>query len=279
MWFFILFWSKKQFLLTVSQKWMQNGPGLDSGWVGLAGLGRAGWAGLAGWLGWLAGLPGLACWAGWAGPGWAGTLPGIGFVDFWNQGQNLIKSSFLGLVFSISGANARKCSNRASWDSFYRLLEPRPESHQIKLPGTGFLDFWSQRQKVFKSSFLGFVLSTSGAKARKSSNRVSWDWFSRLLEPTPEIPSESIGGRAGWAGWLAGLAGWAAWAGLLGWLGWAGLGRDSAWDWFCRLLEPRPESHQIELPGSGFLDFWSQRQKVFKSSFLGFVLSASGAKA
>ena len=25
-WFFILFWSKKQFLLTVSQKWMQNGP-------------------------------------------------------------------------------------------------------------------------------------------------------------------------------------------------------------------------------------------------------------
>ena len=161
------------------------------------GLGRAGWAGpgwlgQAGWLGWLAGLPGLACWAGWAGPGQAGTLPGIGFVDFWNQGQNLIKSSFLGLVFSISGANARKCLNRASWDSFYRLLEPRPESHQIKLPGTGFLDFWSQRQKVFKSSFLGFVLSTSGAKARKSSNRVSWDWFSRLLEPTPEIPSESI---------------------------------------------------------------------------------------
>ena len=181
MWFFIVFWPKKQFLLTVSQKWMQNG-----------GLGRAGWAGLAGRLGWLAGLPGLACWAGWAGPVGAGTLPGIGFVDFWNQGQNLIKSSFLGLVFSISGANARKCLNRASWDSFCRLLEPRPESHQIKLPGTGFLDFWSQRQKVFKSSFLGFVLSTSGAKARKSSNRVSWDWFSRLLEPTPEIPSESI---------------------------------------------------------------------------------------
>ena len=173
---------------------MQNGPGLDSGWVGLAGLGRAGWAGLAGWLGWLAGLPGLACWAGCAGPGWAGTLPGIGFVDFWNQGQNLIKSSFLGLVFSISGANARKCLNRASWDSFCRLLEPRPESHQIKLPGTGFLDFWSQRQKVFKSSFLGFVLSTSGAKARKSSNRVSWDWFSRFLEPTPEsLQSDFLG--------------------------------------------------------------------------------------
>ena len=132
----MIFWSKKQFLLTVSQKWMQNSPGLDLGWVGLAGLGRAGWAGLAGWLGWLAGLPGLACWAGWAGPGWAGTLPGIGFVDFW------------------------------------------PESHQIELPGSGFLDFWSQRQKVFKSSFLGFVLSASGAKARKSSNQASWDRFS-----------------------------------------------------------------------------------------------------
>ena len=44
-WFFIFFWSKKQFLLTVLQKCTQNGPGLDSGWVGLAGLGRAGWLG------------------------------------------------------------------------------------------------------------------------------------------------------------------------------------------------------------------------------------------
>ena len=33
---------------------------------------------------------------------------------------------------------------------------------------------------------LGLVLLTSGAKARKSLNRVSWVWFSRLLEPTPE---------------------------------------------------------------------------------------------
>ena len=107
------------------------------------GLGRAGWAGLA--------------WAGWAGLGWAGTLSGTSFVDFWSQGQKVIKSSLLGLVFSTSGANARKSLNRASWDSFCRLLEPRLESHQIELLGTGFLDFWSQRQKVFKSSFLGFV--------------------------------------------------------------------------------------------------------------------------
>ena len=94
--------------------------------------------------------------AGWAGLGWAGSLSGTSFVDFWSQGQKVIKSSLLGLVFSTSGANARKSLNRASWDSFCRLLEPRLESHQIELLGTGFLDFWSQRQKVFKSSFLGF---------------------------------------------------------------------------------------------------------------------------
>jgi len=56
------------------------------------------------------------------------------------QGQKVIKSSFLGLRFSMSGAKARKLSNRASWDW--------PESHRIEY----------------------LVLSTSGAKARKSSN-------------------------------------------------------------------------------------------------------------
>ena len=124
----------------MSEAWIWAGPG----W-----LGWAGWAGL-GWLGC------LGCLAGQAGLGWAGTLPEISFVDFWSQGQKVIKSSLLGLVFSTSGANARKSLNRASWDSFCRLLEPRLESHQIELLGTGFLDFWSQRQKVFKSSFLGF---------------------------------------------------------------------------------------------------------------------------
>ena len=77
-------------------------------------------------------------------------------------------------------------SYRASWNWFYRLLEPRPGSHQIEPPGTSFVDFWSQGQKVIKSSLLGLVLSTSGANARKSSNRTSWDWFCRLLEPRPE---------------------------------------------------------------------------------------------
>jgi hypothetical protein len=110
-------------------------------------------------------------------------LPGTGFLDSWSHGRKVIKSSLLGLVLSTSGAMARKSSNRASWDWFCRLLEPWPESHQIESPGTGFVDFWSHGRKVIKSSLLGLVLSTSGAMARKSSNRASWDWFCRLLEP------------------------------------------------------------------------------------------------
>ena len=99
----------------MSEAWIWAGPGW-LGWAGLAGLGWAGWAAWAGW----AGLAGL---------GWAGTLSGTSFVDFWSQGQKVIKSSLLVLVFSTSGANARKSLNRASWDSFCRLLEPRLESH------------------------------------------------------------------------------------------------------------------------------------------------------
>ena len=49
-----------------------------------------------------------------------------------------------------------------------RLLEPGLESHEIEPPGTGFVDFWSQGWKVMRSSLLGLVLSTSGAKAGKS---------------------------------------------------------------------------------------------------------------
>ena len=46
---------------------------------------------------------------------------------------------------------------------------------------------------------------------------------------------------------------------------------QASWDWFCRLLEPWPENHQIEPLGIGFVDFLSR--KVIKSSLLGFVLS------
>ena len=81
------------------------------------------------------------------------------------------------IVLLIPRSKARKSSNQASWDWFCRLLEPRPESHQIEPPGTGFLHFWCQGQKVIKSSLLGLVLSTSWANAEKSLNQVSWDSF------------------------------------------------------------------------------------------------------
>ena len=103
--------------------------------------------------------------------------PWTGFLDVCSQGQKVIKSSFLGLVLPTSWAKAGNSSNRVFWDSFCRLLQPRPESHQIESAGTSFVDFLNQCEKVMKSSFLGFVFSNTGAKARKSSNRVSWDWF------------------------------------------------------------------------------------------------------
>ena len=48
---------------------------------------------------------------------------------------------------------------------------------------------------------------------------------------------------------------------------------QASWDWFCRLLEPWPESHQIETLGIGFVDFLNQCWKFIKSNLLGFVLS------
>ena len=81
--------------------------------------------------------------------------------------KEVIESSFLGLVFSTSGAKARKLSNRVSWDWFCRLLEPRLENQKIELPGTRFVDFWSQGQKVIKSILLGLVLLIPRANARK----------------------------------------------------------------------------------------------------------------
>jgi hypothetical protein len=191
--------------------------------------------------------------------------------------------SLLELILSTSEAKAGKSSNRAFWNSFCRLLEPRPESHQIEPPGTGFVDFWSQGKKVIKSSLLGPVLSTSGAKARKSSNRASWDWFCRLLEPrrgSHQIEPPGTGFVDFWSQGQKVIK-----SSLLGpVLSTSGANarkssNRASWDWFCRLLEPRRGSHQIEPPGTGFVDFWSQGQKVIKSSLLGLVLSTSGAKA
>jgi hypothetical protein len=125
-----------------------------------------------GWVGCLS----VLAWLGWL---------GIGFVDIWGHGQELIKSSILGSVLSTSGAMARKSSNRASWDRFRRHLGPWPGSHQISHPGIGSVDIWGHGQEIIKSSILGSVPSTSGAMARKSSNRASWDRFRPHLEPWP----------------------------------------------------------------------------------------------
>jgi len=184
---------------------------------------------------------------------------------------------------STSGANARKCSNRASWTSFCRLLEPRPESGQIEPPGRHFVDFWSQGQKVLKSSLLDVILSTSGANARKWSNRASWTSFCRLLEPRPESAQIEPPGRHFVDFWSQGqkvlkssilsviLSTSCAKAGKYS--------NRASWTSFCRLLKPMPESGQIEPPGRHFVDFWSQGRKVIKSSLLDVILSTSGANA
>ena len=67
------------------------------------------------------------------------------------------------------------------------FAEPRPESHQIESQDNSFV-FWSQCQKILKSNDLVIFFSTFGAKARNSSNRVSWLSFCRLLTPRPECP-------------------------------------------------------------------------------------------
>ena len=74
----------------------------------------------------------------------------------------MLKSDVLGSILSSSGAKARKCLNRISWDPFCPLLE------------------------ALKSDFPGSILSTSGAKVRKCLNRTSWDRSCRVLEPRPE---------------------------------------------------------------------------------------------
>ena len=99
--------------------------------------------------------------------------PGWYFDDFWNQGHKMLKSSFLELILSSSGAKTIKCLNRRSWSSFCRLPEPKPENAQIGFPGKYFEDFWSQSHKMLKSELLELILSTSGAKARKCLNRSS----------------------------------------------------------------------------------------------------------
>ena len=83
--------------------------------------------------------------------------PGTGFVNFWNQNLKVSKSSLLGLVLSTFGTNARKLSNRTSWNWFCRIREPKPENHKIEPPRTGFVDLWSHGPKFIKSNLLGLL--------------------------------------------------------------------------------------------------------------------------
>ena len=80
-------------------------------------------------------------------------FPVTDFVDFWSQGQKVIKSRLLGLILSML------------------------ENHQILTSETDFADIWRQTQRVIKSRRLGLILLTSGTKARKSLSRDFWHCF------------------------------------------------------------------------------------------------------
>ena len=103
-----------------------------------------------------------------------------------SQRKEMLKSDLLGPILLTSGPKARKCLNWTSWGSFCRLLDPMPENAKIGPPGTYFAAFWTQGKKILKSDFLGPILPTSGPKARKCLNRISWGPFYRLLDPRPK---------------------------------------------------------------------------------------------
>ena len=69
-----------------------------------------------------------------------------------------MKSHILELALLTSAAKAGMSPNRDSWDWFCRLLEPGLESHEIEPLGTDFVNFWSQSQKIMKSSLGGELL-------------------------------------------------------------------------------------------------------------------------
>ena len=138
-------------------------------WFGLAGR-LTGW--LAGWLvGWLAGwlggwVAGLARWlagwlAGWLAAWLAGWLVGwlAGWLANWLAGcwpAGLLPCWLADHYIETWSAKVRT-SYQAFWCWFYRLPEPRPESHQIETSGIDFVDFWCQGHKVTKSRLLGLT--------------------------------------------------------------------------------------------------------------------------
>ena len=172
----------------------------------------------------------------------------------------LLAISLLEQVLSTSGAKARTLSNRdfCIW-------------------------FWSTSAayNIIRSKPLGLILPTPAAKDTNSSNLDLRDWFCRLLEPRPEKTSNQD-----WFLWTSGAkARKVIKSKLRGFIFSRSCARASKalnqdfWDWFYRLLEPRPQSHQIETSGKDFVDFWTQGQKMLKSEVLGPFFSAFGPKA
>ena len=117
----------------------------------------------------------------------------------------MLKSELPEPILSTSEPNARKCSNRSSWNAFPDFLRPMLENVQIGAPGTNFVDFWAHCQKILKSGFLEHIVDfcahckqmlksellepiflISGPNAGKFLNRNSWNPFCRLLIPMPE---------------------------------------------------------------------------------------------
>ena len=124
---------------------------------------------------------------------------------------------------------------------------------------------------------LVIILPISGAKAIKSANRCSWPSFCQLLEPKLESLQIDGPGYHFVDLWSQGKKVFKLMlvAIILSTYFWCQARKSSnrcSWPPFCRLLEPRPESLQIDAPGNHFVDFWSQGRKVFKSMLLAITL-------
>ena len=219
---------------------------------------------------------------------------GIDFADSWSQGHELITSRLLGLILSTSAGKARK-------DIKSRCFFVEFRSHGQKVINRSFGDLFFDILQSIKTRLLGLILSTSGATTTKSSNRDLWDWLcqcqniieSQLLgtilwtsaaKPRKSLnqdiwsqATKSSNHRNGFVDFLQ-----PSQKVIKSWL--LGLILPTCGDkatissnqnfryWFSRLLEPGPQTHQIQTSGIDVVHFWSQGQKVIKSELLDLLL-------
>ena len=154
----------------------------------------------------------------------------------------MLKSELVEFICWLLEPQPEKYSNRNSWMSFCRLLEPVLESIWIETTGTNFVYALRLSQKILKSELLELILSTSVDNARKCLNRNSWNPFSLLARKCSTRYS-----------WTYFVAFWSQCQRLL---------NRNSWSPFPRLLEP-----------------WNKGQKILKSTRLGSIFSTSGPKA